>query len=184
MEAGFRKREVKIKALTAKVKQEVDSAHMHFVHHQLATIENVVVKLQNPQPMQTNPSPMRIIPHLRNDRFFGRLSVFKKMDEILLPSPAGRSQQKFALYGLGGSGKTQIALEYTYTRSQHYDIIIWILASSNEKIDQAFKQAAEQFGMNPKHSKDPGQAKDFVLQRLSSSSKQSCVLQANFTNRS
>lgn len=173
MEASFRNREVKIKVLTAKVKQEVDSAHMHSVHHQLATIENIVRKLQDPQPMQKNPSAMRIIPHSRNDQFFGRFSVLKKMDEILLPSSADRRQQKFALYGHGGSGKTEIALEYTYTRSQHYDIIIWILASSNEKIDQAFKQAAEQFGMNQKHSKDPSQAKDFVLQRLSSSSRHS-----------
>ncbi|KAL8847101.1 MAG: hypothetical protein Q9221_007850 [Calogaya cf. arnoldii] len=115
MEAGFLKREAKIKSLTAKVRQEVDVAHMQSVHHQLENIETVVERLHS------------------------------------------------------GSGKTQIALEYTYSRSHHFDTIIWILASSTEKIDQGFKQVAEHFGLSSKQSKDPDRARDFVLQRLSCS---------------
>ena len=175
MEADFSKRETKIKSLTTKVRQEVDLAHMQSVQHQLENIENVVGELRDAQPLQTSSSTIRIIPHSRNERFFGRSLVLKKMDEILLPALADCNQHMFALHGLGGSGKTQIALEYTYSRSQHYNIIIWILASSSEKIDQGFKQAAEQFGMNPKQSNDPGQAKNFVLQRLSCSSASACV---------
>ena len=171
MEDGFRKRERRIYNLIGTVRQEVHSANMHSQHRQLASIENIIGRLSNTQATNETPSTMRMIPHSRNEGFFGRSSVLEKLDEVLEPRTPGRSQHLFALYGLGGSGKTQIALEYTYSRSKHYDIIIWILASSLEKIDQGFQKAAEQLGMDSNFSKDPSRAKDFVVQRLSSSSK-------------
>lgn len=58
-----------------------------------------------------------------------------------------------------GSGKTQIGLEYTYSRLYLYQTIIWILASSTEKIDQGFAQIAEQSGMEARYLKNPGEAK-------------------------
>ena len=171
MEADLQKREAKINRLMVKVKQEVYSAHMHFVHHQLANIGKVVGGLAKSQPMAMNLSAMRMIPHSRNDRFFGRSSILKDMDRILLPSSSENKQRFFALHGHAGSGKTQIALQFTYSRAHYYSMIMWILASSFEKIEQGFRDAAKGFGMDPKACEDPGQAKDFVLRRLSSSSK-------------
>lgn len=171
MESGFRKSELRISRLTARVKQEVDSAHMHSVHHQLASLGTIIGGLRNPHPTRVNLSGIRIIPHSRNENFFGRSSILQAMDAALQNNSSDHRQRHFALYGLGGSGKTQIALEYTYSRSKHYDTIIWISASSTEKIDQGFMQVAEQLGLEPKFSKNPGQAKDFVRWQLSSSSQ-------------
>ena len=170
MEAGFQNREMRINKLTASVKQEVESAHMHSVYHQLENIGSIVSGLQHPQSMETKLCAMRMIPHSRNERFFGRSSVLDQMDIALKPSAPTFRQRHFALYGMGGSGKTQIALEYTYSRSAAYPTIMWILASSTDKIDQGFMQIADHFGMEAKYLKNPGQAKNFVLQRLSSSS--------------
>ena len=96
--------------------------------------------------------------------------MLNKMDEVLLPSSNNRSR-RFALFGIGGSGKTQIALEFTYSRLEHYQLIFWILSSSADKIDQSFMQIAEQLGLDPRYVNNPGQAKSYVLQRLSSTSK-------------
>lgn len=88
-------------------------------------------------------------------------------------TPAAGSSQKqhrFALSGLGGSGKPQIALEYTYRHLDDYKVVIWILADSLEKINQGFGETAEILGM-PKGTQRASQVRAFVLQRLSATSR-------------
>ena len=40
----------------------------------------------------------------------------------------------YVLYGLGGVGKTQIAIEYSYQHRADFDIIYWIRADSYESL--------------------------------------------------
>ena len=52
--------------------------------------------------------------------------------------------QKLALYGLGGIGKTQLALEFAYAVKQHQPewSIFWIPAQSAESFEQAYRDIA------------------------------------------
>ncbi|TAQ85801.1 hypothetical protein B7494_g5858 [Chlorociboria aeruginascens] len=165
VEAAFKMHENQIKAYTARVKAEVDSAHMHSVHSRLQNIENLMEAFPKASNFVASDG-IRMIPHSRNNRFFGRTSILEKIEESLKPNKENR-QRCIALYGLGGSGKTQIALEYTYSHLQEYHSIIWILADNKEKIDQGFREAAEQFGMK-RTAQNVNQEKDFVLQQLAS----------------
>jgi hypothetical protein len=160
--------ESQIKAYTARVKAEVDSAHMHSIHSRLQNIKNIVEAF----PAKTSfiaSDGIRMIPHSWNHRFFGRKSILTRLEAFLKPNEIAR-QRCIALYGLGGSGKTQIALEYTYCHIQEYHSIIWILADNKEKIDQGFREAAEQFGMK-RTAQNINQEKHFVLQQLASQSE-------------
>lgn len=48
-----------------------------------------------------------------------------------------------ALSGLGGLGKTQVAVEYAYRYRQHYRAVLWMGAETEEDLLTSFKTAAE-----------------------------------------
>lgn len=167
MENDLRKHENQIRRCTARVKDEVDTAHMQSVHIQLAAIGSIIDASPTPRYMEL--PVIRIIPHSRNKRFFGRRTILDGMHEKLVNSDSSQ-QRKFALTGMAGSGKTQIALEYTYSHLEEYRVVIWILADSWEKIGQGFGDAAELMGM-PKGTQSAHQIRAFVLQRLTATGK-------------
>lgn len=166
VEANFKKRQAKIFRLTKRVRDEVDTAHMQSVKSQLDTIETLI----SPNFLslvETSLPRVRHVTHSQNHRFFGRANVLKQMHDSLSPS-IPPSQRRFILCGPGGSGKTQIALEYTYQTMADFKAVIWILADSGEKLEQGFRDAATLIGMPPSNS---SQAKAYVLQRLAVSGK-------------
>ncbi|KAI1842360.1 hypothetical protein JX265_001792 [Neoarthrinium moseri] len=174
MERDLRKHEVMLQRYTSRVQAEVDLAHMRFVQTQLAAIGSLVDA--SPTPRYLELPTIRIIPHSRNDRFYGRQDILDRVREKLTPSKTkklsskSRKQHRFALSGLGGSGKTQIALEYTYRHLDDYKVVIWILADSSEKINQGFGDAAEILGI-PQGSQSGNEVRAFVFQRLSATNE-------------
>src|SRR5260221_654088 len=95
-----------------------------------------------------------MVPYARNPNFTGRAGQLTSL--LHLQSPDDCDQQSttqrtsclssLALTGMGGIGKTQIALEYAYrVREQvHYQHIIWINAASEEAILTSFLTVADQ----------------------------------------
>ena len=83
------------------------------------TVAKVVAA--EPQFPGTLPGVWRA-PHLRNPRFVGRAATLGWMSEEL--SVGGR----VALHGLGGVGKTQIAVEYVYRTAGERDVVWWVRA--------------------------------------------------------
>lgn len=70
---------------------------------------------------------------------FGRDDVLDMLDKTLLPTKnnhqeESRELKSFAICGLGGLGKTQIAVEFALTRKMHFDAIFFIYADSEMKI--------------------------------------------------
>ncbi|KAI1378988.1 hypothetical protein F4677DRAFT_410252 [Hypoxylon crocopeplum] len=166
LEANFNRTKLRIFTLTERVKDEVNFAHMRLVQGRLATIEAAVSHMSLPSADMFLPRT-RIITHSRNHRFFGRQSILDRLDQVLRPNWT-QCQRQFILYGPGGSGKTQIALEYTYRNMDHFKAVLWIMADSPEKIEQSFRHTAGLLGME-KSAQESSQAKTYVLQRLSSS---------------
>ncbi|KAL4972996.1 hypothetical protein BDW66DRAFT_154205 [Aspergillus desertorum] len=82
-----------------------------------------------------------MVPFARNTRFAGRQHEIDCLESLIIHSggPA-----KIAIYGLGGIGKTQVALEIAYrTREQIPECsIFWIPCTSIETVDQAYMDIA------------------------------------------
>jgi tetratricopeptide (TPR) repeat protein len=76
-------------------------------------------------------------PSARNPYFTGR--------EDLLQQVRGTLQEcrRVALSGLGGVGKTQVALEYAYRHSDAYDQVFWIRAETESMITSDFVEIAD-----------------------------------------
>ncbi|KAL9012803.1 MAG: hypothetical protein Q9173_002454, partial [Seirophora scorigena] len=119
MEQALEKHDVRLRRCTSRVRTEVDTAHMQFVQSQLAAISSVIEHAPTPRYLEL--PLVRIIPHSRNERFFGRQSILDLMRDCL-KSSGPRYQRRFALSGFGGAGKTQIALEYTYRHLDDYKL--------------------------------------------------------------
>ncbi|KAK1585460.1 uncharacterized protein LY79DRAFT_671055 [Colletotrichum navitas] len=62
---------------------------------------------------RTQDARVRILPFSRNEDVVIRPSIFSQLDKLLPPSES----RSAALWGLGGSGKTQVALEFAYRRT-------------------------------------------------------------------
>jgi tetratricopeptide (TPR) repeat protein len=66
------------------------------------------------------------VPHLRNPNFTGRESLLAQLRAALTSGqPAALTQ---AISGLGGVGKTQLAVEYAYRHAAEYDVVWWVRA--------------------------------------------------------
>jgi hypothetical protein len=71
----------------------------------------------------------------RNPGFTGRDQLLAELRERLL---AGDRAVVQALRGMGGVGKTQLAVEYAHRFAAHYDLVWWINSEQAELIgDQA-----------------------------------------------
>jgi tetratricopeptide (TPR) repeat protein len=91
-----------------------------------------------------------IVPYPRNEHFMGRQRLLMDVYQRLSRSLPNHHNHRLALYGLGGVGKTQLALEYAYTRQGHYDGIYWISAVNQITVHSGFQEIAQRSNCLPR----------------------------------
>ncbi|THC89597.1 hypothetical protein EYZ11_010961 [Aspergillus tanneri] len=90
--------------------------------------------------------PVWMVPFRKNPRFVGREEEIARTEELIMPQ---NGPDKVAICGLGGVGKTQIALELAYrmrNRDPKYSIF-WITCTSYESVEQAYMSIALKLGI-------------------------------------
>ncbi|KAI1098910.1 hypothetical protein F4804DRAFT_102373 [Jackrogersella minutella] len=75
-----------------------------------------------------------MVNRLRNEKFVGRFELIDTIRNRLGDRAGDNERKLLVLYGPGGVGKTQIALEYTYRWSNDYTTIIWLDATSESSL--------------------------------------------------
>ncbi|KAL4744226.1 P-loop containing nucleoside triphosphate hydrolase protein, partial [Aspergillus terricola var. indicus] len=82
----------------------------------------------------------------RNPKFVRRQNELRKLEEILV---AQNGPRRIAITGLGGVGKTQVALELAYRlRDQDTECsVFWIPSTSHAMVEQSFQKIAQNLGL-------------------------------------
>ncbi|MFE9771693.1 FxSxx-COOH system tetratricopeptide repeat protein [Streptomyces sp. NPDC005931] len=85
---------------------------------------------------------------LRNTSFVGRQALLRAVEEQLGAQDTA-AVLPHALHGLGGVGKSQLALEYIYTHQHDYKVICWIPAERESLVLASLATLAAQLGVAP-----------------------------------
>jgi len=96
------------------------------------------------------------IPYPRNPVFTGRedllqtlANVFRTDHLAVLSQP-----QTQAISGLGGIGKTQLAVEYAYRAAHRYQAVFWVSAVTQETLQAGYTALAEALNLPEKDEQD------------------------------
>ncbi|KAL4939103.1 hypothetical protein BDV06DRAFT_42105 [Aspergillus oleicola] len=108
--------------------------------------------------------------HKKADSFYGREDVLAKIDKHLLFSseePVPESDERaqllsFSICGLGGMGKTELAVEYAYTRREYFEAIFWLSADDGGILAANFAKIAQQLGLED-DTQDLAASRDIVM---------------------
>ncbi|KAK5625679.1 hypothetical protein RRF57_001395 [Xylaria bambusicola] len=99
------------------------------------------------------PKARHYIPFFKNKRFTGRASVLDTLKEKLFTEE--EEFQTLAIFGLGGVGKTQVALQLAYwvkDNKPEYSVF-WVPALGHASFEQAYTEIARQLDIQIKTEK-------------------------------
>ncbi|MBD9701472.1 FxSxx-COOH system tetratricopeptide repeat protein [Streptomyces caniscabiei] len=82
----------------------------------------------------------------RNTTFTGRALVLDRLRDQLRENMTAPLPKPQALFGLGGVGKTQVALEYVHRFMADYDLIWWISAEETENVVASLAELGARMG--------------------------------------
>ncbi|KAH6667779.1 P-loop containing nucleoside triphosphate hydrolase protein [Halenospora varia] len=108
--------------------------------------------------------PYYYLPFRKNRQFVGRTTILETLEKKL----SIEQSETVALVGLGGIGKTQVALQFAYsvkTNKQEYSIF-WVAALSEASFEKAYAELAHELGV--KKSKENEDVKELVRRHLRS----------------
>jgi tetratricopeptide (TPR) repeat protein len=105
------------------------------------------LQIEKQSEQQTRIENRFIVPYQQNFRFTGRKAFMETLKERLFVQVQKQYNHRVALYGMGGVGKTQIALEYVYSHEASYERIYWISAVDQASLLSGYRQIAEEVGI-------------------------------------
>jgi hypothetical protein len=136
-----------LKGLTSWVDQEAYLVREAVKDQTQKDYHNQILQIVMPLRRKTAGLPYENIPHIRNQAFHGRTALLTVISSWLSERNRKAGLAQVALFGLGGVGKTQIALEYAHKHFQDYKAIFWINAETNLKLAESFGAQAIALGL-------------------------------------
>ncbi|MCJ1248031.1 hypothetical protein MMC30_005246 [Trapelia coarctata] len=107
----------------------------------------------DPPQDTTNRGPFFLLPISANPSFIHRIAIETRLKECF---PTRQTHTRATLHGLGGSGKTQIALSFA---QQFHELvpeasIFWVYASNHTRFAQDYRKIAQEAGLSVADTSD------------------------------
>src|SRR3954465_12633467 len=99
------------------------------------------------KPSESGETPFWHVPHNRNPHFTGRDGVLELLGRALEGNEPESHVQ--VLHGVGGVGKTHLALEYAYRHREQYDLVWWLPSQEDSGLTVGYARMLRTLGGNP-----------------------------------
>ena len=137
-----------VQRMSSKAQSEWDVAKMSMDKRRYQEVLDLIHNLhQSKMVVQPPTVHVYLVPYDPDPRFSGRIEALSAVHDILDPTTSQRDLKTFSLYGMGGVGKTQVALQYARKYRDLYVAVIWIAAESPYTIGQTSRDAIEALGL-------------------------------------
>jgi DNA-binding SARP family transcriptional activator/tetratricopeptide (TPR) repeat protein len=87
------------------------------------------------------------IEHVPSPTFIGRLDQLSEISALLAVRRGLSAPGTVAIHGLGGVGKTRLAIEYCYLHADEYDVVYWIAANDKASVLVGLGALAHRLGV-------------------------------------
>ncbi len=94
------------------------------------------------------------IPYRHNPFFLGRESELAQVRQHLQASQTAALSQPQAISGLGGIGKTQLAIEYAYRYGHEYQAVLWVQADTTETLNGSYTKIFDMLHLSQKDAQE------------------------------
>ena len=112
-------------------------------------------------------APVWRVPFPRNPFFTGRDHILDQLHTLLTNEPTSAAlTPSVALSGLGGIGKTQLALEYAYQHRSAYTAVLWVESETQASLTTSFVRIAGFLTLSEQTEEDQSKIVAAVLRWL------------------
>jgi tetratricopeptide (TPR) repeat protein len=139
--------------------QAQNIAHYQYITQHFHETEDASLSLVKPERVWN-------VPFSRNPVFTGREESLAQLRTCFQTDHTAAPSRPQAVSGLGGVGKTQIALEYAHRYRQEYQTVLWSRADTREALISGYVAIAHVLGLPQKDEQDQGLAVNAVLRWL------------------
>ena len=102
--------------------------------------------------------PVWNVPYQRNPFFLGREDLLSHLGATLLTTQASALSQPQAITGLGGIGKTQLAVEYAYRFRLDYHAVLWVSADTRDTLSTGFIELGRVLDLPEQNERDQAES--------------------------
>jgi Tfp pilus assembly protein PilF len=120
------------------------------------------------QPMPAPPATPWMVPRRRDPHFVGRQEELAALEAALGDSGTSVLSQPASVHGLGGVGKTVLAVEFAHIHAADYAAVLWLNAQEPTVLAAAFADLARELGLPEADEPDQGVRTAAVLRWLES----------------